>query len=133
MIRRKCFSTVPTMGDVITNIEERAYCAGYEQRMFDEDEDEITVKDLMELQKENEKRAGRRKGGHIIGAAGTAGLVLHGLPHPILRHTPLKIPNALAIGTGAGLTAGGIYRINKKGNRELTPEEYLAMKKKGEI
>ena len=36
-LRRKVFSYQPSLEDIINEVEERAFCEGYEQRMFDEE------------------------------------------------------------------------------------------------
>lgn len=146
MIRRKVFSCQQSIEDIIADIEERAFCAGYEQRMFDAAID----LDYYKLQEENRKREKKRRGGHVMGALGTIGILNHGtgeLINSAARTNPggfrseaaKKLAkqctwvNRGALAGATALTAGGLYRINKKANKNLTIDEYRALKEKGEI
>ena len=147
----------------ISDLEERAFCEGYmyAQREF---ADQISAevlrerldRDRDEYEREMEKRKKKRRGGHVMGAFGTAGMLTHGLAEvtsPVLTVTKdimkdiadEKVKNGYektyyslsnrgkwvnrGLGLGAAaLTAGGIYRANKKANKNLTYEDWLAEK-----
>ena len=108
---------------------------------------EPTATDILALKEENERRKKKRIGGHVMGALGTLGVVNHGAALAGLSGAKnflgegtsesflkaaknAKIANGIGLAAGTALTAGGLYRINKKKNRELSMDEYLAKKNK---
>ena len=134
----------------ISELEERAFCEGYmyAQREFAKEADAVMAERLNrnEYEREMEKRKKKRIGGHVMGALGTAGVLNHAGGEYFYRKYPKGVeiladgaPKEIldkAIGTGkwvnrglglgaAALTAGGVYRINKKANKKMTYEDWL--------
>ena len=125
-----------------------AFEAGYmyAQREFADEEEALRD----EYEREMKKRKKKRIGGHVMGALGTAGVLNHGISEftspKLLKEVVDAAPdettkNAIkkgynigkwgsrGLGLGAAaLTAGGLYRINKKANKKMTYEDWLAEK-----
>lgn len=138
----------------ISDLEERAFCEGYmyAQREFAKEADAVLAEQLnrLEYEREMEKRKKKRIGGHVMGALGTAGVINHvggEVFNKVRGVDPIKellaedLPEGMKKGIKAGkwisrglglgataLTAGGLYRINKKANKNMTYEDWLAEK-----
>lgn len=147
-VTRKVFSEYSEIDDIISAIEEKAFCEGYQaaQKEFGENLDADSL--AREYEDEQKKRKNKRVGGHVMGALGTAGMLVHGggeisgramrsglaaMPAPkdavekeVLKNLKAAkwINRGLGLGA-AGLTAGGIYRINKEKNRKQSFDEWL--------
>ena len=134
------------------NFSERIYNDAFEagyiyaQREFADEEEALRD----EYEREMKKRKKKRIGGHVMGALGTAGVLNHGIteftspkllkevvdaaPDEITKNAIKKGYNigkwgSRGLGLGAAaLTAGGLYRINKKANKKMTYEDWLAEK-----
>ena len=146
-VTRKVFS-IYSEDELISSIEERAFNEGYQaaQKEFGENLDAGSL--AREYEDEQKKRKNKRVGGHVMGALGTAGMLVHGagevssraverglaaMPEPqdaVDKKVLKKFKSAKWINRGlglgaAGLTAGGIYRINKEKNRKQSFDEWL--------
>lgn len=144
-VTRKIFSEYSEIDDVISAIEERAFNEGYQaaQKEFGKDLDAGSL--AREYEDEQKKRKSKRVGGHVMGALGTAGMLVHGkaeIAGRMMKNgiSDVEMDKAKAVlknlkaakwinrglGLGAaGLTAGGIYRINKEKNRKQSFDEWL--------
>lgn len=147
-ITRKVFSEYSEIDDIISAIEEKAFCEGYQaaQKEFGKSLDEGSL--AREYEDEQSKRKNKRVGGHVMGALGTAGMLVHGggelssravrsglaaMPEPkdaMEKEVLKKLKSAKWINRGLGLgaaalTAGGVYRINKEKNRKQSFDEWL--------
>ena len=147
-VTRKVFS-IYSEDELISAIEERAFNEGYQaaQKEFGKSLDEGSL--AREYEDEQSKRKNKRVGGHVMGALGTAGMLVHGggelsgravksglATMPELggdaeaKEVLKKLKSAKWINRGLGLgaaalTAGGIYRINKEKNRKQSFDEWL--------